>query len=197
MPNDFTLQVAHDSSETMREFVNCTCILIHKRLSFFRTSSPLHYMMAYALELSMKCLKTNPQQFSMRTVFRKNSKGQDIRDHVALISHRKIQMDKKKHQQQILIEDRRTIIRLKAKIQQAQKNIRKQLSLRRTARKFETSSRNWTFQQRENLWEKMQVTLGKKRSKMFAVIQFYAANITSTPHYWTVQTCRHVAATIR
>ncbi len=215
VPNDYTLRDAYTASKGVHEFLHLLKVLAQKRAMFFRRSSPLRYMMEFTIErieqlqfveTSVGNIALYDSSKSLRTIFRKNSVWQDMQD----VKKRKEEQEKirdaRKRKRESYLEDRRKIRNLRKKIKTAQRQRRQIDSIAKTSLRFVDSKRQWTAQQRLNLWKRMQQVDEQKFKKMKSVIEWYLPPDTPgnpntieycDPMCWTVQTCRHVSHVIR
>lgn len=212
--NDYTIAQARDTASTASEFLHLTKVLAQKRREFFRRSSPLRYMMDYMIEsiLQWEHMLTTVGYSSrcgvaasLRTIYRKTSVYQDLRDQQKRREAVESERVARKRKRQTYIQERKHMSSLKRQIKKKQKEYRQFMSILRTSERFANSKRKWDVAQREKLRHRMQNVDARRFFKMKAVIEFYVPPMRPNdleiehcdPHMWTVQTCRHVSHVIR
>ena len=211
--DDYTLSYAKDVAGSVAQFLEMVELLARKRGLFFRFSSPLRYMMNYALEYIhvLQRIHVYPlDRFNMETtrvtMYRKNSVVQDERERREqrlCLRERNFKVKRQRLQKRKL---RRKISSLKNKIKKAEQRERKRASILRISMKYAVCKRRWCSTQRWQLTCRMHNVTKKQFMKMKEVIEFYIPPITRLRYHeissppveqWTTQMCRHVSHVIR
>jgi len=217
VPLDYTMKIACEKSNgVVGEFLHLVMRLAQKRALFFRRSSPLRYMMEVAMEIVQKWQESHGANGNaskrgvvrkLRTVFRKTSEYQDIRD----VQERKRKIEeehaRRRSKRVRYLNDRRRVSELKRKIRATERRLRNLESISRASLRFTDSKRDWSDAQRRALMDRIRgITCEQRFSKLKAVLEFYIPGSVSgdslflrdcDPSYWTIQTCRHISHVIR